>query len=108
MHVGFLREVDLSLTSAITAVLGLRAEPCVLSIDNVASGSHPPEGNAGRGERSFEAVHDAMDIARSICSYANQSDVDEVRIAATSKYLWAHLLGWRGSMDLLFRRGHLS
>jgi hypothetical protein len=104
VYVGFSAHVDQSLVRAIASILGGSVEPCILPARIVNERLRWLTESGTTKEIAFETQMLFSEIAGSICSYAKQVGAEFIRVAPTSRYVWARLRGTT-EHDLVFHSG---
>jgi hypothetical protein len=102
-HIAFSERVDHTLLYALEEILGCRTFACVARESAVAEALEQFRKRSAGNEICFDTVRDPAEIAATICSYAAQMDVREVKVVPAGGYLWVAFFRKGVRRDLLFR-----
>jgi hypothetical protein len=102
-HIAFSERVDHTLLYALEEILTCQTVPCISRESAVAEALEHFRKYCSGNLICFGTVRDPLEVASTICSYAGQMGIREVKIVPAISYLWAVLLRKAVRWDLLFR-----
>lgn len=102
-HIAFSERIDHTLLYALEEILACQTFPCVSRESAVNEALEHLRKRATGTEISFDSVRDPGEMAATICSYAAQMDVREVRVVRAGSYIWVAFFRKGARRDLLFR-----
>lgn len=102
VFVGFSSYPNPSLVKAVESILQVTADPCVVPASLVKNKLAQIQEREYPSEVVFDVRMSGEEIMNTVCSYARQGEVESIRMANTSEYIWARLYG-RQVHDMLFR-----
>jgi hypothetical protein len=105
---GFVYRVDRGLLQALEQITGIRAEACFITArDRQEQMEHLTEA-VGYQETVLEESMTPLQMARALGGFAVEVGAREANFTRCGDYLWARLLGRRGTLDVLFRTRSVS
>jgi hypothetical protein len=102
-HIAFSERVDHTLLYALEEILGCHTFPCVARESAVGEALEQFRRRSAGNEICFDTVRDPAEIAATICSYAAQMDIREVKVVPAGGCLWVAFFRKSVRRDLLFR-----
>jgi len=102
-HIAFSERIDHTLLYALEEVLGCRTFPCVARQSAVCEALEQFHRFSPGDEICFDTMRDPREIAATVCSYATQMDIREIKAVPAGGYLWVALFRKQIRRDLLFR-----
>jgi len=103
LHIAFSDHVDHTLLYALEEMLGCQTVACVSAESSVNLALEMMRRHESGDEICFDSVHDPVEIAAAICSYAVQLRADRLKVVRAGGYIWAALFHKKVRRDLLFR-----
>ena len=102
-HIAFSERIEHTLLYGLEEILGCRTIPCVSRESAVNEALEQLRKSANGNEICFDSVRDAGEMATTICSYAAQMDIREVKVVRAGGYIWVAFFRRGARRDLLFR-----
>jgi len=103
LHIAFSDHVDHTLLYALEEILGCQTVACVSTESSVNLALEMLRRHGSSNEICFDTVHDPLEIAAAICSYAIQLHARRLKVVRAGGYIWAALFRKEVRRDLLFR-----
>jgi hypothetical protein len=102
-HIAFSERIDHTLLYALEEILECQTFPCVARESAVHEALEQFRKCSAGTEICFDTIRDPAEIAATICSYATQMDIRELKVVPAGGYLWVALFRKDQRRDLLFR-----
>lgn len=103
LHVAFSERIDHTLLYALGEILQCQTFGCVARESAVRESLEVLHKQASEHDISFDSVHDPREMAATICSYAAQMDVRQLKVVRAAGYIWVAFFQRGARRDLLFR-----
>ena len=103
LFLAFAEDIDHTSLYWIERLIGVRAEPCVVTESAMQNAMEEIRGLSRPGEIVFERVWDASEMARTVRGYAVELGAEELVMARPRHFLWVRLRSSGRSLDLMFR-----
>jgi len=103
LHIAFSDHVDHTLLYALGEILDCQTVACVSTESSVNLALEMLRRHGSSHEICFDSVHEPLEIAAAICSYAAQLSARRLKVVRAGGYVWAALFRGEVRRDLLFR-----